>query len=358
MRDLLATVARVGADIAVGAGDPVEARLRRALHGRLGAVRRVDRLEEDSSTTRHLRAEVHLGDGGRRSVFVKTPTASPLVRLVTEAAGLTACEVRFYRTLAATAPVQVPECLYARHDGTRFMLVLEDLGARARLGAPGERCTARRASAVIEALADLHAYGWGRPKRGSAGGWLLAQADRERSLGAWLRLPLMRRGLNLAGEQVPPPVAASALRYARHRRVAEPRLTGPPHTLIHNDCHLGNLAFDTEDRPILLDWQMTRAGQWARDVAYFCTLALDPDDRRSGEGLLLDRYRRRLRAAGGPDLDAGEAWDAYRRHAAYAFEATAVTIALGAVPRATTDVWLARASAAVEDLQSFEALRR
>ena len=356
MRDLLASAARVAGDIALGTSETVEAQLRRALHGPLGTVRRVERLSEDSHTTRHLRAEVHLARGGQRSVFVKTPSPSPVTRLVVEAAGLTASEVRFYRTLAASVPLQVPECLHARHDGTRFMLVLEDLTGSAGLPASSDACTARQALTVIDALADLHAFGWGRPQRGTAGGWLLTQVDRERSLGAWLRLPLMSRGLDLAGGQIKPRLAADALRYARHHRIVYERLTEPPHTLVHNDCHIGNLAFGAEDRPIFLDWQMVRAGQWARDVAYFCTLALDPADRRSGEGLLLDRYRRRLSAAGGPTLDAGAALEAYRRHAAYAFEAVVVTMALGAAPREATDTWLARAAAAVEDLESFEAL--
>ena len=146
------------------------------------------------------------------------------------------------------------------------------------------------------------------------------------------------------------------MRYARHYRTVDRHLTGPPHTLIHNDCHIGNLAFGAEDQPIFMDWQMVRAGQWARDVSYFCVLALDPEDRRSGEGLLLDRYRRRLRAAGGPDLDAEAALQAYRRHTVYALEATLVTIALDVAPEGATDEWLARAITAVEDLDSFAAL--
>lgn len=356
MRDLLATLARVGADITLGSSDPVDAQLRRALHGRLGTVRRVDWLEGGSYTTRHRRAVVHLVSGERHPVFVKTPSQAPATRLVVEAAGLTASEVRFYRTLAATVPVRVPGLLHARHDGTRFMVVLEDLTGRADLPAAGDACTARQALNVINALADLHAFGWGRPQRGSSSGWLLAQGDRERILGTWLRLPLVRRGLDLAGEQVRPPLAAGLLRYVRHQRIADRRLTEPPHTLVHNDCHAGNLAFGAEDHPVFLDWQMVRAGQWARDVAYFCALALDPDDRRSGEELLLDRYRRRLRAAGGPQLDPAGAREAYRRHAAYALEAVVVTLALGAAPREAIDTWLARATAAVEDLESFEAL--
>ena len=356
MREVPAVVARVAADIALGPGETIEARLRRALHAPLGTIRRVECLDEGSHTTRHLRAVVHLARGGQRSVFVKTPSPAPATRLLVEAAGLTASEVRFYRTLATNVPVRVPACLHAGHDGTRFMLVLEDLTGEARLPASSDTCTARQALAVIDALADLHAFGWDRPRRGRASGWLMAQAERERSLGAWLRLPLMRRGLNLAGGQVAPRLAAEALRYARHHRTADRRLTEPPHTLVHNDCHIGNLAFGEEDLPIFMDWQMVRAGQWARDVAYFCVLALDPDDRRSGEGLLLDRYRRRLRAAGGPALDAGAAREAYRRHAAYAFEAVVVTMAIGAAPRDATDTWLARAAAAVEDLDSFAAL--
>ncbi|MCY3562104.1 MAG: aminoglycoside phosphotransferase family protein [bacterium] len=357
MRDLLATVARVGADIAAGSSDPVEAKLRRALHGPLGLIHRVDRLDEGSYTTRRFRADVHLAGGNRHSVFVKTPSVSPATRLTVEAAGLSASEVRFYRTLAPGVPVRVPECLHASHDGTRFMVVLEDLNGRANLPTGGDACTARQALNAINALADLHAFGWGRPQRGSASGWLLAQAERERALGAWLRVPLIRRGLDLAGEQVPAPLAVGLLRYARQHKTADRRLSEPPLTLIHNDCHPGNLAFAAEDQPIFLDWQMVRAGQWARDVAYFCALALDPADRRSGEGLLLDRYRRRLHAAGGPDLAAGDAHEAYRRHAAYALEAVIVTLALGAAPRAVIDTWLARATAANEDLKSLEALR-
>ena len=356
MRDLLAATARVGTDIALGTSDPVEAQLRRALHGPLGVVRRVDRLEESSHTTRHLRAVVHLARGGQRSVFVKTPSPVAATRLVVEAAGLTASEVRFYRTLAPGVPVRVPECLHARHDGTRFMLVLEDLSSHTHLPASRDACTARQALAVVNSLADLHAYGWGRPERGTPSAWLIAQAERERLLGTWLRLPLTRRGLDLSDDRVPHSMAAGALRYARHYRTADRRLTGPPHTLIHNDCHMGNLAFAADDQPIFMDWQLVRAGQWARDVSYFCILALDPDDRRSGEDLLLDRYRRRLRAAGGPDLDAQVAREAYRRHAVYALEATLVTIALGAAPRDATDAWLARATAAVEDLDPFASL--
>ncbi len=353
---VLGIAARVAGDLLIGPGETIEARLRRALHEPLGTVRRIERLEEGSFTTRHLRAVVHLAGGGRRAVFVKTPSNSPATRLLAEMAGLTKSEIRFYRTLAAHVPVQVPACLHARHDGTRFMLVLEDLSERARLRPGDGACTARQAMSVIDALADLHAFGWDRPRQGTGGAWLRAQAARERSLGAWLGLPLMRRGLILAGEQVSPRLRQDALRYARHRRIADRRLTAPPETLVHNDCHGGNLAFAAHDQPIFLDWQMVRAGQWARDVAYFCTLALDTDDRRAGEDMLLDRYRRRLRVAGGPQLDAADARAAYRRHAAYALEAVVVTMAIGAAPEDVIDTWLQRAAAAVEDLDSFTAL--
>lgn len=356
MREVPAAIARVAADVALGSSESIESSLRRALHAQLGTVRRVERIDEVSYTTRRLRAVVHLAGGGQRRVFVKLPATTAATRLVVEAAGLTASEVRFYRTLAPTVPVRVPACLHARHDGTRFMLVLEDLTGAVRLPAGDDACTARQALLTIDALADLHAFGWGRPRRGTSSGWLLAQVEREQAMRAWLRGPLVRRGLELAGEHMPPGPAEAALRHARHHRRAYRALTAEPHTLIHNDCHIGNLAFGPGDRPIFLDWQLVRAGQWARDVAYFCTLALEPEDRRSGEDLLLERYRRRLRAAGGPDLDAAAARLAYRRHATYALEAAVTTLALGIAPRPVVDTWLARAVAAVVDLDSFEAL--
>jgi aminoglycoside phosphotransferase (APT) family kinase protein len=53
-----------------------------------------------------------------------------------------------------------------------------------------------------------------------------------------------------------------------------------PKTLVHHDCHPGNL-FWTQSQPGFLDWQLIRLGEGIGDIAYFLATALEPECRRS-----------------------------------------------------------------------------
>ena len=131
-------------------------------------------------------------------------------------------------------------------------------------------------------------------------------------------------------------------------------MSAGPATLIHNDCHPGNQFVDADGRPGLFDWQLCRAGPWARDVAYLMATSLDPETRRRVESDLLTDYLRQLGPVA-PNLNEG--WLAYRRNVVYAVEAMLVTAAVGVMmPKTTSLILVNRAATAAADLDSFGAL--
>lgn len=82
-----------------------------------------------------------------------------------------------------------------------------------------------------------------------------------------------------------------------------------PHTLVHCDLRLDNVCFDT-DRCAYLDWQLTRVGPAAYDIAYFLGGALPPETSVSDERELIHEYHRELDVA---DYPFESLWRDYQR---------------------------------------------
>jgi hypothetical protein len=136
-----------------------------------------------------------------------------------------------------------------------------------------------------------------------------------------------------------------------------------PRTLLHGDAHIGQTYRTAGGRMGYGDWQLVQRGGWAADVAYSMSSALTVEDRRAWERELLDGYRESLRAAGGPELDAGQAWLSYRQHTLWPFFAWAFTRAgAGAVQPDmqrddVCDDIMSRTAHAVSDLDADAAVR-
>lgn len=317
-------------------------------------------LSVDVGTTTRARVEVdHDGDGALpRRWFVKLPSASWKAFAITALPRLAQTEVRFYREVAALVPVARPTALAAESRfGRGFTLVLEDVTcAGARPGRPGDTITVEQAGAMVDLLARLHATLWADPRLDGELAWLAGPVRRlEDGLGTALAVPLMKRGLERAGSAVPQRLHAAALAYARGRRRAMRHLADGPRTLVHHDCHAGNL-FWSGDAPGLLDWQLVRIGEGVGDVAYLLATALDPEARRSAQDALLARYAAALASHGiATDLDALR--ERYRAHTTYAFEAMVVTLAVGGLMADDVISDLVRRTAlAVDDLDAFGAI--
>jgi hypothetical protein len=333
----------------------------------LGAVlgRRVeamDVIDGTEGTTDRVRVALQ-GDGVPATAFVKMAAASTAVRVFGNLVDLGGDEVRFYRDLRPGLDIEAPRVHGIDHDvrTRRFVLVLEDLGARG--------CTfpelvdalgVDQAEAGLEVLARLHGAHWrdpalDGPQGGPAGDLRWVRANSSDPLLPLLTAVVQRLARRLRsqhGDLVGPDGRAILARYP----AVAAAIDDGPHTVLHGDPHPGNWYLDGS-RPGLLDWQAIRRGNPLRDVAYFLVLGLDPADRRAREREVLDGYRDALARHGGPALGSAEAWTGYRRMVAYPYVAAAFTAGFGGLQRDDTALeGLRRAAVAVDDLDPLGAL--
>ncbi|MGZ8903004.1 MAG: phosphotransferase, partial [Methylobacter sp.] len=131
---------------------------------------------------------------------------------------------------------------------------------------------------------------------------------------------------------------------------------GSPQTLVHHDCHPGNLFWNMSN-PGFLDWQLVRIGEGISDVAYFLATALDPETRRLHEAGFIASYLQILVANGISGIDLKSLLQRYRAHLVYPLEAMIVTLGVGGMMDLASNLELIRrTAAAVEDLDAFSVL--
>ena len=324
-------------------------------------VSRVDLVSVDIGTTTRVRIAVeHDGPGTiSRKWFVKLPSLAWRPRLITALPGLLHTETRFYNETAQAVPIAVPGFLAGQSKpGKGATLVLNDVTeSGATAGNPDDALTADRATLVIKQLARLHARFWNKFDLMQKYAWLAGPIRQlEDHLGTALAVPLMKRGLRQAEKLIPFPLHAPAINYARQRRRAMRFLSGRPQTLVHHDCHPGNL-FWSQSQPGLLDWQLVRFGEGIGDVAYFLATALTPEVRRNHEANLLTTYAEELTKCGIENIDSEILKQRYRAHLVYPFEAMVVSLAVGGMIKLETNRELIRRVAtAVNDLDAFAAI--
>lgn len=321
----------------------------------------VDIRSVDTGTTTRVRLEVmHDGPGNLpRQWFVKLPSLAWRARLITALPRLLHTEVRFYNEAAQGMPIAMPDVLAAQSaPGRGAILVLADVAESGAIsGQPGDILTDAQALLVVRQLARLHARFWNKADFMRTYQWLAGPVRRlEDRLGAALAVPLMRRGLRCAGHLVPRKLHKLAVRYARQRARAMRFLSSAPPTLVHHDCHPGNL-FWNETQPGLLDWQLVRFGEGISDVAYLLATSLTPETRRNHETRLVAAYAEALQDNGITEIELGHLLQRYRAHLAYPFEAMVVSLAVGGMMKLENNYELIRrTAAAVDDLDAFSAL--
>lgn len=291
--------------------------------------------------------------------FVKLPSMVLKARVLTTLPRFLHREVNFYCTVSNTVPVRLPPALAAQSRwGLVSTLVLTDVTEFGAIpGKPSDALSREQSRRVVEHLAHFHARFWGKTCLVQRHPWLAGSTDGiENHLGKFMAVPLMKRGLKLAGDTVPGSLHQAALHYAHHRHHWTHALMQGPKTLVHHDCHPGNL-FWMDDNPGFLDWQLIRMGEGISDIAYFLATALDPECRRAYEKELLALYLTTLDKLGVRELDEGQLYQRYRAHLVYPLEAMILTMAIGDMMERTSNIELIRrASAAVEDHDAFAAL--
>ncbi len=296
------------------------------------------------------------------TVFVKLAPASLTARLFGDLMELGTSEVRFYRELAREVPVEVPRAFHVSTAGfaAAFVLVLEDLAERgASFSDVSQRATAELASRVARELARLHGAFWDSPRLRTDLAWLKGP-DRNPALRLERSLCRATVGLGVRRfpEVVPDEVREACQRIVAARDRLDAYWSAQPLTLIHGDSHIGNLYFIGE-RVGFLDWQVVQRGPGLRDLSYFLINSISTETRREHERRIIAEYLAVLRELGvaAPTLD--QAWEQHRLLAFHAFIAAAVTAAARELqPEAIARAGLARACAAIVDLESLRALDR
>lgn len=327
------------------------------------AQAKVARLEITSihigTTTRIKLSLEHNSPFVAKNWFVKLPSQNLRARLITALPRLLQTEVRFYQQLAQDVPVQTPTCLAAiSKTGKGSTLVLADITEEGGFaGTAGDNLAIPQAYSVVTNLAKLHARFWQDKTLPKRCPWLADSVRKlEDLLGTALAVPLMRRGLQKAGECIPASLHQPALQYAKKRSKIMRFLNDAPKTLTHHDCHPGNLFRHKDGSLGFLDWQLVRIGEGAGDLAYLLTTILSPENRRQHEQALVQHYTTILQESGVQQTHP-ELFARYRAHCCYAFEAMVITLAIGDMMELDNNLELIRKTAtAVHDLNCFEAL--
>lgn len=324
---------------------------------RVSAVQ-VRSVDVGTSTRWRLQVE-HDAPGLPTKWFMKTPSLALKSRLITALPRFLHKEVSFYRALSAYMPLKMPRILAAEsYFGRGSTLVMSDLDeCAAKPGGAGEALTPAQAKQVVGQLARLHGGYWNKTHTLGRHGWLSGFSHQmENHMGTLLAVPLMKRGLWRSGGLIAGKLHGPALRYAANRRRSKRFLAQGAQTLVHYDCHPGNI-FWAEDGPGFLDWQLVRLGEGVGDVAYFLATALAVEDRRRAEKELLAHYAEQLAGQGVFGLDEADLFRRYQAHLVYPFEAMTVTLAIGGMMQHDSNVeMIERAAAAVEDHDSFARL--
>jgi aminoglycoside phosphotransferase (APT) family kinase protein len=298
-------------------------------------------------------------DGAPASLFCKLLPNDPQRRPAIAQTRMGIREARFYAELAPKLSLRVPRAHVVRYEDDEvgaFVLLLEDLVESGCTVSTGPESPSPDAAAkALEDLAGMHVRFEDPAVRAREAGWVTAP-DPPSDYGT-LRL---KEGLEHHRDRLTDAFAEMSALYVEQREALHDVWAEGPKTVIHGDTHIGNL-FDDHGRTGFLDWGIIVVSTPLRDMSYFINMSLSVEDRRAHERALIRHYLDVRSALGGVAIDEDEAWLAHRLHAAYLAPASCqiVTFPEDATPKRKrfASAFLARAEAAIEDLESRAALR-
>jgi len=323
-------------------------------------VRQVEVLEIHHGTNSNARLGVRYDEGPElpESFFLKMLPLDPERRATIEQTGMGRREALFYRHLADNVPMRVPRPYVAQLDEAdgSFVLLLEDLAASdCALADPTTGITVAQAAAAMNDYASLHVrFADEAARRGSAR-WV-THMDAKSDMGIWM----LQYGLDHHRDKLRDAYAEMAQLYIDRRPELDEIWLRGPTTVLQGDSHIGNLFLDA-GRVGFLDWGLIQLGTPMRDVGYFITMALSPENRRAHERELIQRYLAARTEAGGDTFDFEEAWLLHRVHAAYAAPASCPLVLFPddepEENKPLSRSFLERSQCVIEDLDPRGALR-
>ena len=292
------------------------------------------------------------------ALFVKMVPRDPARRATIAATGMGRREVRVYDDLAPHLALRVPAVYATAYDDAdgSFVVVMEDLVATGCTISDGTvGVSPPSAARALDELADLHARYEDPARRGAEVPWIPTATT-----GSPYGVTLLRDALARHRDRLSPDFAAIAEIYVDRSDDLQDLWHDGVTTVVHGDPHLGNL-FDDHGRTGFLDWGIVHVGSPMRDVSYFLTMSLGIEDRRAHEHDLLAGYLETRASLGATPIPFADAWAAHRQHAAYTVTACCQIVTfpegISEARRVFSEAFLARAEAAIVDLDALDALR-
>jgi Phosphotransferase enzyme family len=319
----------------------------------------VEVIDHNEVTNSHAKLRVISSDnrGLPATMFCKMAPLDPGRRKSILATGMGQREVRFYGAVPGSLSMRVLKVYVASEDAAdgTFVLLLEDLDASGCTVSDGTTgVTPDAAALALEDLAELHVRYTSPDFRRDELGWV----PTSRPLSDY-GTKLLRYGLEHHRDRLSRPFARLAELYIGNGASLHDLWQSGPKTVVHGDTHIGNL-FDDHGRTGFLDWGVINVTTPMRDVSYFMNMALSIEDRRNYDRDLLRHYLEIWNSGSGLPLSFDQAWLAHRIHAAYCVPASCQIVTF---PEDATDrrrifasAFLARAEAAIEDLEALDAV--
>jgi len=205
------------------------------------------------------------------SLVVKMPCVEPENLVVAQALGIYQREVNFFKQVAPSTNLRIPDCYYTHmgEDG-RFIILMENLSLEYTVGDQVIGATNDQVEAAIKTLAGFHAYWWENAAL-SGLDWLPVQND-DAYIAA---VPgIFRAGLPVLISDWSDRLPAESIEIAKK---LDPRFeelmhlfAGGPHTFAHSDTRLDNWFFphDESSDLALIDFQLCSKSRGVNDIAY------------------------------------------------------------------------------------------
>ena len=230
-------------------------------------------------------------------------------------------EAAFFRDLVPSLDINLPRpyATALAPDWSSGVVIYEDLNRRPvtfrkQTGSlsPDEMLE------QLEMLARLHAAFWRDPDLTrfewlTPGGVIHSNGVLERFSGFWDYVAPMPRFVH-----VPAKLRDRERMLAANLALMEADMAAPV-CVVHGDPHIGNMFFDPDGKPGLLDWATVMHGSWTWDVSYAMVINQTVEQRRANEWEQLAHYLDQLGSLGVATPTLAEAWEDYARHSVYMF---------------------------------------
>jgi hypothetical protein len=317
--------------------------------------------------------EVQFSNGKKSKYFVKFPAPELFQRTFLTVFKVYANELNFYANVRDHVPDDLTaKAVYVRKKNTDFVLILEDMSSKGAIFPTIlDHYPRSRVELVLRNLARFHAANWNNfPSGVWTDEWSGARNGQGRTRPPFLKI-VANSTLKKALEWYPNCMDASVVSSYRTFIENYPILrkfwsTSAPLTMVHGDCHIGNMSFFKNDdsKMWFFDMQCVAAENCMRDIAYHLLSCFNDGELTDEieEELIqyyLDHLNKHL-----PESETGmsfeEAYFQYRLHSfwcltAFVISAGASDLMAGAVsrvvlPRISRNMLRIEASGALNDV--------